>query len=153
MHLYNYFHRLWRPPITFFWVTDLELGWEQGVAPGLLFSHFRLPTLSFQRVLCVGYRGGSRDGGQVQRITDNPVITFEIAFQINSHSFPTLQRKEDQGRINSYEKNEEEKTPLTTPGNGRYLFVPVSHSPPPPPYPVAYLCFPSIIHNDFLILY
>lgn len=40
-----------------------------------------------------------------RRITDNPVITFEIAFQINSHSFPTLQRREDQGRINSYEKN------------------------------------------------
>lgn len=37
---------------------------------------------------------GAAVGTEVRfrRITDNPVITFEIAFQINSHSFPTLQR-------------------------------------------------------------
>jgi hypothetical protein len=93
LHLCTCFDRIWNSPFSCFWVTDLELGWEQDVATGFLFSCFRLPTLAFQRVMCVSGTGVA-EGTEVRfrRITDNPVITFEIAFQINSHSFPTLQR-------------------------------------------------------------
>lgn len=72
-----------------------------------------------------------------RRITDNPVITFEIAFQINSHSFPTLQRREDQGRINSYEKNYK--------GKRLHSLCLETEDPPPPPRPMSRFLLPQFL--------
>lgn len=49
----------------FLGVTNLELGWGPELAAGFLFSCSRLPTLAFQRVLCVWYWGGGGDEGEV----------------------------------------------------------------------------------------
>lgn len=158
LHLCTCFDRIWNSPFSCFWVTDLELGWEQDVATGFLFSCFRLPTLAFQRVMCVSGTGVA-EGTEVRfrRITDNPVITFEIAFQINSHSFPTLQRWEDQGRINSYEKNYEK-------GKKKKLYslhveTEVTFSPTSclifffPSTSVSCWCIPPLIHKGLYVIW
>lgn len=135
-----------------FWVTNLELGWGQGVATWLSLFLLQTPNTSFWKGFCVSGIGVAV-GTEVRfrRITDNPVITFEIAFQINSHSFPTLQRREDQGRINSYEKNYKGKK-LHSPHlemeatSSHPPHVPSSLSPIPP---VSCWYIPPLIHNRF----